>query len=139
MGDDPKADPRFVVVPNLTDFQQGGILWAVNQFLLWPLGLALSVVFDTETGRAKGPIELREWEYPDNHLETIEDSSEQPDFDRWVAFCATIEERLARMPLVEREAAARRLGLLGIPVSMTSGKVTARELTRPAANWVPPV
>jgi hypothetical protein len=134
MADDER--PEFVVVSDLTAFQQGGILWAVNQFVLWPMGLALSVVFDTDTGKVAGPIELREWRYPDGHLETIEDSSEQPDFDRWLAFVDTITGRLKQMPLAEREAAAHRLAQLGIPVSMRTGDVTARESMRPRANWV---
>jgi hypothetical protein len=136
MADDPKVDPRFVVVSDLTPFQQGGLLWAVNQYVLWPLGLALSIVFDADTNTAKGPIELREWQWPDGHRETIEDDSQQPDFDRWLAFCATVEERLATMPTSEREAAARRLAALGIPVSMTGKIIRARELIRPQSFWV---
>lgn len=121
----------------MTAFQQSGALWAVNQFVLWPLGLALTVRFDLETGLVGGPITLREWVYPDGHLETIEDSSEQPDFDRWLAFSDMVEKRLAKMPPAEREAAARRLAILGIGASMQSGRVIARETTRPQANWVP--
>lgn len=122
---------------NLTEFQRGGLLWAVNQFVLWPLGLGLSVTYDAETGTVRNqPIELREWVSPDGHLETIEDSSEQPDFDRWLAFCDTVEHRLALMPIEEREAAARRLSTLGLAVNIRTGEVHAREMTRPRANWV---
>lgn len=138
--DVPIADDNQAVFvqADMTAFQRGGLLWAVNQFVLWPLGLALTVTYDADTDSVKDqPIELREWVAPDGHLETIEDASEQPDFDRWLAFNDIIEIRLAKMPAVEREAAARRLAILGVGVTMGTGRVVSRETTRPRANWVP--
>lgn len=111
--DDDPTQGRFVPA-DLTGFQQGGLLWAVNQYVLWPLGLALTMTMDADTGTVTGPIEIREWVAPDGHVETIEDDSEQPDWDRYMAFVHFIEDRLPRMPLEDSDAARRRLMLLGI-------------------------
>lgn len=116
----PEPDPTATSFrpADLTAFQQGGLLWAVNQYVLWPLGLALTMVVDFdqegEGPVVRGPIEIREWVAPDGHVETIEDDSEQPDFDRYEAFVHFVEDRIPKMPLAESDAALRRLALLGI-------------------------
>lgn len=109
MSEDAAFEPA-----DLTAFQQGGLLWAVNHFVLHPLGYAISLSVH-EDATFTGPIEIREWIEADGHLETIESDSVDDDGfgDRWELFRQTVVDRLKRMPQVEADAAMDRLAILG--------------------------
>lgn len=105
--------PKFVDVP-LQEFHEGKALWAANFFVLWPLGLALTVHVD----RDKEPAEyvaltVRQHEWTDGHRETIEQPPEVDDADMQ-AFIAWARERIKLMPREEANAAVAHFYDLGL-------------------------
>lgn len=98
-----------------------GILWALNEFVLWPLGLALTIEVERpgdDVSLAGAPVYLTEWSHAAGHLETIADATEytiadlanEPEgrtpAERFMAF---LVGRLADMPDAERQLAVDRL------------------------------
>ena len=94
---DKKDDPKFTPF-DLKEFLESGALLAVNERVLWPLGLALTVNMDTDTG-AVSDLHVRQWVFADGHHEIIEDSA--PDdpviVERHAALKAWVEARAASM------------------------------------------
>jgi len=96
------SDPKFVPIP-LKEFVESGTMVAVNERILWPLGVALTVDFDSATGEYTN-LHVRQWEFEDGHHECIEEAADDPVMaERHRAFFDYVQERTATMP--EEEAA----------------------------------
>jgi hypothetical protein len=99
--------PKFVPV-DLTEMQNAGVLMAVNERVLWPLGLALTWKH-SEAGEASD-LHIREWQWEDGHHETIENSNDSITQWRLKAFEGYVLARIATMPEKEGLRANRLLG-----------------------------
>jgi len=100
------SEPRFVPA-NLTELMNDGVLMAANERFFWPLGLALSWMYDPDTGEASS-LEVRQWEYQDGHREAIEvDENDAVAEDRRIRFAQWIEERASAMPIAAEADRAR--------------------------------
>lgn len=98
------TDPRFVPV-DLTMLQNEGVLMAVNERVLWPLGLALTWDHDEATGSATN-LHVREWRYEDGHHEAIElEDVDAVADERRSRFAGWVGDRALTMPEAEREGA----------------------------------
>ena len=96
------AAPTFVPA-DLTELANAGVLMAVNELVLWPLGLALTWDRETDTGQCSG-LHVRQWEYEDGHRETIAlDHADAVGVERRAAFAAWAEHRAALLPDAERD------------------------------------
>jgi hypothetical protein len=89
-------------------FRVAGLLWTVNSFILWPLGMAIAYTPEKETLTV---MELRE---PETMVDGKFDLSKEPGEchprDRFLRFA---EDRITQMPSdMEREMARKRLRLL---------------------------
>jgi hypothetical protein len=91
--------PRFVPA-DLTELVESGVLMAVNELVLWPLGLALAWV-RAENGSCVD-LGIRQWEYEDGHRETIAMAEDAFTVTRREAFAAWASHRRALMPESER-------------------------------------
>lgn len=101
----PEDGPTIALVPfDLDRFLDSKSLWAANYFVLWPLGLTLSVTKeDGEVGDARN-LDVREWSYPEGEqIETITQTPEenQACFETWLGF---VRERILAMKPDERHA-----------------------------------
>lgn len=106
--------PTFVAV-DLREFLESGLLYAVNERLLWPLGLALTV--NAEEDGTIHELHVRQWEYPDGHHECIEDDpSDGIRATRYAALEEWLRDRLSSMTITaERDAAAAVFADLLVP------------------------
>jgi hypothetical protein len=98
-----------------------GLLWAINEFVLWPLGLALTIDVATPLGEvdlAQSPVFLTEWAHEPGALETIESAPltaeelttyEPEGTEPAVRFARFLRARLEEMPASERALALERL------------------------------
>lgn len=66
--------PRMVKV-ELREFLENGILMAVNERVLWPLGMALRVQLGDDGSVAD--LDVVRWRYPDGHREIIETADDE--------------------------------------------------------------
>lgn len=109
MADD---DPKFVPF-DLTELMNEGVLYEANRRFFWPLGLALTWSVDPELpveDRVATGLHVREWEYSDGRVETIEDGSDDGLGDqRMQAFNEWLKRRRDRMPTAERVLSFRNL------------------------------
>lgn len=99
------------VETSLADFHQSKIMWAANYFVLWPLGLALTVTSETDEAGVKTytKLDVREWTYPDGELtETINQDEDENQAD-YAIFLAGARERILAMKPEERVIALHRL------------------------------
>lgn len=127
---DPSSRLSFVEFP-LDVFHRRKLLWAANYFVLWPLGVALTVDVATvaadpehwckrktihvahvrKAGSCAGTVRgdgdvtnlhLREWRYPEGELgETINQDVEENQAD-YLVFLAYVRDRLLGMKPSER-------------------------------------
>lgn len=103
------SDPEFNPI-DLTEFLESGILLKVNEEVLWPLGLALTVSYDIHTNKITR-LFVSEWSYPDGHQEIIESVEDDVMTGRHAAFEKWVRARAALMPdLSERGACLSVLG-----------------------------
>jgi hypothetical protein len=96
---------------NLTDeeFREAGLLWAVNTFILWPIGLALGVQIDSP-----GPMVVLALTEPETIVEGKIDLDKEPGGchprERFLHY---VEMRISEMPTeMEQEIATRRIRAL---------------------------
>ena len=101
-------EPKFAEF-DLTEFLESGILVTINERILWPMGLALTVDYDTETKQAKR-LFVSQWSYPDGHQEIIESRIDDVMRQRHAAFEAWVKARAAIMPIPAE--AQKCLGML---------------------------
>jgi hypothetical protein len=99
---DAEAATPWLVSADLGNLLEAGVLLALNERLLWPLGLTF--IADVQEDRVA--LDLREREHPDGPREAIaldpgdrEPVAEREAFDAWV------ERRAAGLPVAERAAA----------------------------------
>jgi hypothetical protein len=104
------AEPKFIPV-DLTEMQNAGVLMAVNERVLWPLGLALAWRPNEETGEASS-LHIREWRWEDGHHEAIETEEDELTERRRAAFAAYVVDRVSTMPEDEAVEAIVLLGTL---------------------------
>ena len=89
-------EPKFAPF-DLTEFLESGNLLAVNEKILWKMGLALTVTWDTDTKKATG-LFVSQWVHPDGHQEIIEDSRDEitdarhAAYEKWVRARADLME-----------------------------------------------
>lgn len=109
------------------EYRESGLLWFVNNAILWPLGVAIAVSVDTD-GKEGPPgsydthLTLSQWAWPDGHRETIEttweearDIAKEPGGKHpWQRLLEWLPGRIQLMPDEERQAALRRLEQWGI-------------------------
>ena len=94
------TDSKFVPI-DLKEFLESGTLEAVNERVLWPLGLALAVDYDAKAGSVTN-LHVRQWEFEDGHHECIEEPDDDPVMvERHTAFRAYVKARAASMPMDE--------------------------------------
>ena len=98
-----------------------GLLWAINEYVLWPLGLALTIDVTSPLGEvdlAQSPVFLTEWAHGPGELETIESAPltaeelttyEPGGTEPAVRFARFLRARLEEMAPAERELAEGRL------------------------------
>lgn len=97
----------MVEVP-LREFLENGVLMAVNERVLWPIGLALRVNVGDD-GDVEDLAVVR-WAYPDGHREIIESADDDIAQERRRRFDAYVRTIAAMMP-IEGEAEVA-LGIL---------------------------
>jgi len=95
------SEPRFVI-SDLQELADNGVLMKANQKFFWPLGLALAWEIDKGSGPEGGTgarnLHVREWAFPDGHVETIELESEDSVADeRRRRFSVWLAHRMAAM------------------------------------------
>lgn len=96
---------QHLVPFDLDAFQERKALWAANFFILWPLGLSLTITLEDHDIAV---LDVREWSYPDGEqIETINQVAEenQADFEVFLGF---VRERLLAMKVEERSSALHR-------------------------------
>lgn len=98
-------DPKFCEV-DLTELIEAGVLLAVNERVLWPLGLALAWTWDWTAKRATN-LRVRQWEFGDGHLESIQCPPDALSDKRHWALEAYVQARAAKMPAEEGKAALK--------------------------------
>jgi hypothetical protein len=107
---EPVADvAEFAPFP-LDRFLTEKALWAANYFVLWPLGLALTVnveIMDGLVVKAEN-LHVREWTAPVGDRETIDQAPAENAADR-KSFYEFVLERLSEMKPEERDLARARL------------------------------
>jgi len=93
--------PRLRLVPrfgpfDLTEFLESGVLATVNERVLWPLGLSLTVDYDPEAKKAVG-LFVCQWIYEGGHHRIIDAAEYGVMEERRAAFVAWVEARAASM------------------------------------------
>lgn len=121
-----EIEERFIPY-SLDQFQVTRALWAANYFVLWPLGLALTV--DVATDEATGfktvsNLHVREWTYEPGEAETI-DMTKAENNEYYQEFLSFVRERVLNMKVEERQAALARLTQNG-PLSDPAQLLIAR-------------
>ena len=92
--------PEFVEVP-LIEMMDEGVLLAINERVLWPLGLALTWGYSQE-GHDARDLHIREWRFEDGHHEGIEVDPNDPVVqEHRKAFPAYVKKRAETMPSAE--------------------------------------
>lgn len=85
------SKPAFQPV-DLTELMTAGVLLRANESFFWPLGLALTWTWDDAAGVASN-LHVREWVYPDGHVESIGKDMSDPIYDerqaRWQEWATT--------------------------------------------------
>ena len=84
-------DLRFIPV-DLTEMMNAGVLMAANESFFWPLGLALTWIYDPETGGAAG-LHLREWHDPSGRVHPIATDHDAITMERRLKFARWVEGR----------------------------------------------
>lgn len=96
---------RFVPV-DLTDLADAGVLMAVNELVLWPMGLALT--WSRNDDGTASDLHVRQWEYGDGHREAIAlDPRDSVAAQRRVTFAKWAADRRTLMPEDERHGLDR--------------------------------
>lgn len=120
----PPLEKKAEFVPaSLRDFVEGKGLWAANFFVLWPLGLALTISVDRDQDPpVYSDLHVREWVFPEGERgETINLTSEENtvEYQKFLEFCFS---RITAMKPSERRMAVGRLGQFDIA---TADKIIA--------------
>jgi hypothetical protein len=89
------SGPKIVEF-DLTEFLVSGNLLNVNEKVLWKMGLALTVHYDSDSGEANG-LFISQWSYPDGHCEIIGGSDDVLTRTRHAAFEEWVRARAAKM------------------------------------------
>lgn len=95
--------PKFVHFP-LEEFVGAGLLMLVNERVLWPLGLALTVNVNPASRQVTG-LHVREWQYHDGHHEIIETGHDEVFRQRRAAVLEWVHQRIQSLPEDERAGA----------------------------------
>jgi hypothetical protein len=114
------TEPKFGPV-DLTEMMESGVLLAANETFFWPLGLALTWQYDSETGIASG-LHISEWKYDDGHAEGIVLEVGDPvAVNRRFRFQEWAIERIGLMkPEAEQHRASRALGAYAAMIDATA-------------------
>lgn len=99
----PLASKRITldVVPGAA-MRDAGVLWAVNFFVLWPLGLTLSMTINTDG--VASDIAFRQWTYPEGELVETINQTEDENTRSFRQFLGFVRERVLSMKPDERAA-----------------------------------
>lgn len=84
---------------SLKELLDDKVLWAANYYILWPLGLALTVeIVDHEVTN----LHVREWVYPEGELGETINLTKEENQSAYVTFLAFVRARLLAMKPEER-------------------------------------
>lgn len=108
---------------SMAEFYRRHVLYAINELLLWPLGLALTIVVPDGEGSMVDRIGddttmmVSVWDYGDGHQETVVFGSDPTEDAKeyFAEFTRFVEERVNLMPQHERRLAWQRLSAAGYP------------------------
>jgi hypothetical protein len=93
------------------EFRAAGVLWAINSFVLWPIGLAIGVKIPSDDPNE--PLVLMALSNPEVIIDGRVDLSREPSKchprERFIRYA---RYRIDQMTEMERSMAIRRLGLL---------------------------
>lgn len=97
---------EFIRYP-IENFHLSRALWAANKFVLWPLGLALTI--RKEDDGTYSDFYVSEWSYPPGEAERIDAEDDAKERAEFIQFALG---RIANMKPEEHVAALARLRVL---------------------------